>query len=107
MKKVCKIYRNVLTLLLATAIMAGSSAMPVSAAVHAGCSHPYTQILLNSSTDTYIHAVSVFYENGEWAGIRNCTVTRTREWKELYCPKCNTIISTYGETCTETHSENH
>lgn len=108
MKRLCKISRIVLSLTLAVTVFAvGSAAMTVSAATDSLCTHPHTQILINGSTDSYIHAVSVYYENGEWAGYKDCTVTRTREWKEIYCPYCKTIIGTYGETCTEKHSENH
>lgn len=107
MKKNCKIIRNTLTLLLAVTIMAGGSSLPASAAARAGCSHPFTQILLNDSTTEKQHDVSIYSEVEKRYKFVTCTITTFCSWKELYCPKCNRIIGIYDKTCTEKHSVVH
>ncbi len=107
MKKNCKIVRNALTLLLAVTIMAGGSSLPASAAARAGCSHPFTQILLNDSTTERDHQAYIYSEVEQGYTFETCTITTFCSWKELYCPKCNRIISIYDKTCTEKHSINH
>ncbi len=107
MKKNCKIVRNALTLLLAVTIMTGGSSLPASAAARAGCSHPFTQILLNDGTTEKQHDVSIYSEVEGGMITVECTITTFCSWKELYCPKCNRIISIYDKTCTEKHSVVH
>lgn len=108
MKKTHKITRNVLTLLLAAAILSGSSAITVSAAARAACSHPFQRIVFCSETqENLVHAVSVYYENGEWAGFRDCHYSRICEWTQTVCADCNMIISISEKTYTEKHELNH
>lgn len=108
MKKICKISRTVLTLLLAIAIMAGSSSMTASATERALCNHPLHQTRIGNRTEESHHRVQVGTNSAGAPMYVMCYVTKTYQTIETYCTTCKLITSvTDTALLEEKHSLSH
>lgn len=104
MKKWCKFFRNVSTLVLTIALISGSSVMTASAAARVGCTHPYQTFTIGERTEKSQHKVSLYYADGSFAGYTECTITKVYQTEIRTCATCGLVIS---ETNTSLLSEGH
>ncbi len=108
MKKWCKIFRNVLTLVLTVALISGSSVMTASAAARTGCSHPRQILTIGNRPEKASHLIPLYYADGSFAGRTYCTITRIYQAKISTCATCGLVVSeTNIALLSESHSEAH
>ena len=101
--------KKIIGLLIATTILT-SSAVVVSAAENAICTHGYKPTLVGVGAPykvTYTHPVCVAYQPDGTPIIVDCTATDTRQDMKKVCSNCGAELESYVDIISITHSISH
>lgn len=108
MKKACKLYRNLFTLMLSIALTSGIFGMNVHAEARVGCSHPQQQIVFGNDDPVNVyHSVRIYNADGSYNRTEVCTITRVYQVKRTICADCGFVTSETKTLISESHSVSH